>query len=91
MTDRLDPERCGDMFGGRQSGIGCREKFAYEGEAYRCVDCDVYMHKHCMRRHFAQSTTDGLMPLVKLLRASLRLHGLGEDGKPLAAPTKETP
>jgi len=75
--------RCGDMHDGRESGIGCKEVFAWDGEAYRCVDCDVYMHRHCMRKHFALSSMENLMPLVKLLRASLRINGLDDSGKPM--------
>ena len=82
----MSAKRCGDTADGRASGIGCGEAFTWDGEMYRCIDCDVYMHKHCMRRHFAMSSTTDLMPLVKLLRASLRMHGLGDDGKKLSNP-----
>lgn len=75
---------CGDLFGGLASGCGCTEKFTSESEQYRCVDCGVFMHAHCLRKHFAMSSLQDLAPMVKLLRASLRLNGLGDDGRPLA-------
>lgn len=51
-------------------GFGCHEAFQSFDKIYRCIDCGVEMHKHCLRRHCAQ--TDEKDAQIAVLEAEVK-------------------
>jgi len=55
------PPYCGYPFPNDHSmfhvGGGCGNEFKAHAEVYRCADCNVPMHQHCLIYHFADGKT----------------------------------
>jgi hypothetical protein len=86
--------RCGDhptLGNVANRGVGCGEPFAWDGERYRCTDCDVVLHKRCAMKHFAASAaTPAAQPRGDTV--SCPKHGrkeLREDGDTYFCPECE--
>lgn len=59
MSDLALP-LCGGA--GLKVNIGCGDPIQSLFALYRCAQCDLPMHKDCLKEHFRTGTSDGLLP-----------------------------
>jgi len=68
--------RCGYPFSKAvHAGCGCGVLFTTWQEVFRCTDCGVHMHRHCLIEHIANDCTSEVKPLFVQEREMKRLHG----------------
>lgn len=46
--------------GGKAKCFECEQHFVCASEVYRCAECSMLFHRHCIRKHFEQSAAESI-------------------------------